>query len=233
MLSRIIQLLQVTNFPFSTPPEATAMVEAVHCLKALEALDGNGRLTPLGKAMAHYPISPRHSRMILTVIQIMKKVASYARANLVLGYAVAAAAALSLSNPFVIQFEGSYPRNDDVERDERSGTLNSVKTMDKQEKWRKKKPNETSKMSSVKFYNPSSDAQTIAHALQCFELSTSPVEFCNENALHLKTMEEMSKLRKLLLQLIFHQNVKCGFEQDFSRTHDSGGCRTSLEGFLQ
>ncbi|GAV82266.1 DEAD domain-containing protein/Helicase_C domain-containing protein/HA2 domain-containing protein/OB_NTP_bind domain-containing protein [Cephalotus follicularis] len=219
LLMKSMGIDKVTNFPFPTPPEATAMVEAVRCLKALEALDGNGRLTPLGKAMAYYPMSPRHSRMLLTVIQIMKKVTSYARANLVLGYAVAAAAALSLSNPFVMQFEGSHPSNDGVERDERSGTLNSVKTMDKQEKLRKNKLKETSKMSRAKFSNPSSDALTIARALQCFELSASSVEFCNENALHLKTMEEMSKLRKQLLQLVFHQTINCGFEQDFSWTH--------------
>ncbi|GFZ04810.1 lysyl-tRNA synthetase 1 [Actinidia rufa] len=47
--------------------------EAERCLSTLEALDTNGRLTPLGMAMAQYPMSPRHSRMLLTVVQIMRK----------------------------------------------------------------------------------------------------------------------------------------------------------------
>lgn len=38
-------------------PEATALLEAECSLKALEALDSNGKLTSFGKAMAHYPMS--------------------------------------------------------------------------------------------------------------------------------------------------------------------------------
>ena len=187
-------------------------------MKALEALDKNGKLTPLGKAMARFPMSPRHSRMLLTVIQTMRMVKSYARANLVLGYAVAAAAALSLSNPFVMELEGRHTNKDDIEQDEKSGTLDSEKVIDKQEKLRRKKLKEIAKVSRAKFSNPSSDALTIARALQCFELSGSPVEFCNDNALHLKSMEEMSNLRRQLLQLVFEKGL-CGTEQDFSWIH--------------
>ncbi|XP_019172544.1 PREDICTED: ATP-dependent RNA helicase DEAH13-like isoform X2 [Ipomoea nil] len=96
---------KVANFPFPTPPEPTALVEAERCLKVLEALDVKGRLTPLGKVMAQFPMTPRHSRMLLTVIQMMQKVKDYTQANTVLAYASAAAAALSLSNPFVMEFE--------------------------------------------------------------------------------------------------------------------------------
>ncbi|CBI36896.3 unnamed protein product, partial [Vitis vinifera] len=187
LLMKSMDIDKVANFPFPTPPDAIALAEAERCLKALEALNSKGRLTPLGKAMAHYPMSPRHSRMLLTVIQIMRKAKGYARANLVLGYAVAAAAALSLPNPFVMQFEGNHTRNDGLDQ--------------------KKKLKETAKVSRAKFSNPSSDALTVAYALQCFELSGSPVEFCNENVMHLKTLEEMSKLRKQLLQLVFNQST--------------------------
>lgn len=213
LLMKSMRIDKVQNFPFPTPPKITALVEAEHCLKALEALDSNGKLTPLGKAMARFPMSPRHSRMLLTVIQSMRTVTSYARANLVLGYAVAAAAALSLSNPFVMQFEESHVNKAELQQDEKSGTIEEV--IDKQEKLRRKKLKETTKLSRAKFFNPSSDALTIAYTLQCFELSGRPLEFCNENALHLKTMEEMSNLRRQLLQLIFERGLS-GPEQDFS-----------------
>ncbi|ONI29335.1 hypothetical protein PRUPE_1G193500 [Prunus persica] len=207
---------KVSNFPFPTPPEGAALDEAERCLKILQALDSNGRLTPLGKAMADFPMSPRHSRMLLTVIQIMSKEKSYSRANLVLAYAVAAAAALSLSNPFVRQFEDSHTKSQDLDEDgNSSGTVN-IEVMDKQEKLRRKKLKETVKMFREKFSNPSSDALSVAYALQCYELSESPVEFCNVNALHPKTMEEMSKLRKQLLQLVFNQSGVSGGEKDFS-----------------
>ncbi|KAK2649553.1 hypothetical protein Ddye_017042 [Dipteronia dyeriana] len=214
LLMKSMNIDKVANFPFPTPPEATALVEAECCLKALEALDGNGRLTTLGKAMAHYPMSPRHSRMLLMLILIMK-MKSYTRANLVLGYAVAAAAALSLSNPFVMQLEGSHTDRHDLEHAEGSKTLDGENIMKKKEKLRKKKLKELATLSHAQFSNPSSDALTVAYVLQCFELSESPVVFCNENKLHLKTMEEMSKLRKQLLQLVFSQNINGGLDQDF------------------
>ncbi|KAE8672224.1 EXORDIUM like 2 [Hibiscus syriacus] len=219
LLMKSMGIDKVANFPFPTSPGPTALVEAERCLKALEALDSNGKLTSLGKAMAHYPMSPRHSRMLLTVIQIMRRVKNYARANLVLGYAVAAAAVLSSTNPFVIQYEESHSQNDESKPATGSNPLDSEKALNKKEKSEKRKLKELAKMSRAKFSNPSSDTLTVAYALQCFELSENQVKFCNENTLHLKTMEEMSKLRKQLLQLVFNQNVHCDAGQDFLWTH--------------
>lgn len=209
---------KVEKFPFPTPPEAAALVEAERCLKTLEALDNTGRLTSLGKAMACYPMSPRHSRMLLTAIQITRKMKDHDTANLVLGYAVATAAALSFSNAFLKHFEGSHTDSNGSEQDGRSSSLGSNKILDKQEKIKIKKLRETTKLSRARFSNSTSDTLTVAYALHCFELSTSPVEFCHENALHLKTMEEMSKLRRQLLQLVFNHHFH-ELEQGFSWTH--------------
>ncbi|XP_031371531.1 ATP-dependent RNA helicase DEAH13 [Punica granatum] len=219
LLMKSMGIDKVANFPFPTTPEKTSLLEAEQCLKVLEALDSNGKLTTLGKAMAHYPMSPRHSRMLLTVIQIMRTVGSYTRANLVLGFAVAAAAALSLPNPFLRPIENSQTQGDGLEKQEGSALIDGEKekAMDKEEKMRRKKLKETAKLSRAKFHNPTSDALTIAYALQCFELSRGQADFCNENALHLKTMEEMSKLRKQLLQLVFSQRGSEG--EEFSWTH--------------
>lgn len=195
------------------------MVEAERCLKVLEALDSDGKLTVLGKAMSRYPMSPRHSRMLLTVIEIIKKKKSDSRPNLVLAYAVAAAAALSLSNPFVLQFEESHTSKSELEQDGGVDASENNKVLDKQEKSRRKKLKETCKTAREKFSNPSSDAKSVAYALQCFELAESPMEFCNEYCLHHKTMEEMSKLRKQLLQLVFSHVSDSDLEQDFSWTY--------------
>ncbi|KAL5560941.1 hypothetical protein UlMin_030688 [Ulmus minor] len=218
LLMKSMGIDKVANFPFPTPPEATSLNEAERCLKALEALGVDGKLTCLGKAMARYPMSPRHSRMLLTVIQIMRRKRSDAKPNLVLAYAVAAAAALSLSNPFVKQFENSHSNKTD-EQDESSGLPVEKKDLDKQEKLSRKKLKEAAKMSREKFSNPSSDALSVAYTLQCFELSEAPFEFCSENRLHHKTMEEMSKLRKQLLQLVFSHSVDSGLEDKFQWTY--------------
>jgi ATP-dependent RNA helicase DHX37/DHR1 len=177
------------------------LVEAEHSLKALKALDNHGKITPLGKAMAQYPMSPRHSRLLLTIIKNLKSQQGFARPNFILGYAAAAASALSSPNPFLMQNEFSCepkehnPDSYDQDQQERKRHKKKLKAMVRD--------------SHAKFINPSSDALTIAHALRLFELSGNTVEFCRSNSLHLKTMEEMSKLRKQLLRLIFHHSKSC------------------------
>lgn len=187
----IILYLQVANFPFPTPPETGALIEAERCLKVLEALDEKGRLTPLGKAMARYPMSPRHSRMLLTVIQILQEVKERSRANLVLAYAVAAAAALSLPNPFLMRVEENQDDDDDDDAED-----SNKKVVDREEKV----------VSRSMFSNHTSDALTTSFALQCFEVSDNRKDFCTKYSLHQKTMEEMSKLRKQLLNLVFRDS---------------------------
>ncbi|KAK6939099.1 LOW QUALITY PROTEIN: Helicase-associated domain, partial [Dillenia turbinata] len=178
--------------------------------KTLEALDSQGKLTPLGRDMAQYPMSPRHSRMLLTVIQIMRRVK-------ILGYAVAAAAALSLPNPFVFQFEGNSTKTDGFERNEKSGAIDGSELTEKLQKLGRKELKDIAKASRGRFSNPSSDALTIAYAFQCFENSDFQAKFCEENALDLKT-EEMSKLRKQLLELVFSQSNHCS-HSEFSWSH--------------
>ncbi|KAL1222171.1 ATP-dependent RNA helicase DEAH13 [Cardamine amara subsp. amara] len=209
LLMKSMNIPKVENFPFPTPPEPSAIREAERCLKALEALDSNGRLTPLGKAMSHYPMSPRHSRMLLTVIQMLKEAPNYSRANLVLGYAVAAVAALSLPNPLIMQFEG----------DKKNESEDAVKTDKKEDKQRKKERKDKIKAARDKFSNPSSDALTVAYALHSFEVSQNGVSFCESNGLHLKTMDEMSKLKDQLLRLVFNCCKPSETEDGFSWTH--------------
>ncbi|TKY63744.1 ATP-dependent RNA helicase kurz [Spatholobus suberectus] len=216
LLLKSMHIKKVANFPFPTSLKAASLLEAENCLKALEALDSKDELTLLGKAMAHYPLSPRHSRMLLTVIKNARH-EHKCNPNMLLAYAVAAGAALSLSNPFVMQYEDDSSR--DSEMSEKSSVGDSEKDINKKEKSRRKKLRETAKVAREKFRVVTSDALTIAYALQCFEHSQKSVEFCDDNALHFKTMDEMSKLRQQLLKLVFYQSDKGGFEEEYSWTH--------------
>eukprot|EP00198_Chlamydomonas_reinhardtii_P003275 XP_001692611.1 predicted protein [Chlamydomonas reinhardtii] len=68
---------RVHNFPFPTPPEPAALLAAHGCLEALGALvPGSGRLTDIGRAMAAFPISPRHARMLLEVLRWHKSLSA-------------------------------------------------------------------------------------------------------------------------------------------------------------
>lgn len=131
-------LMQVSNFPFPSPPEAEALRSATSCLLALSALSldpqpkqnpkpqqsaaaaaaaGAVKLTALGRAMAVFPITPRHSRMLLQLALWQQRQGpgssssssgagqlsgvSAAAVVKALPYAVALAAALSLESPFM------------------------------------------------------------------------------------------------------------------------------------
>ncbi|KAK3159039.1 hypothetical protein QOZ80_2AG0144910 [Eleusine coracana subsp. coracana] len=203
LMLKFMAIDKVANFPFPTPPDKESLIEAERCLRTLEALDSHDSLTPMGKAMAQYPMSPRHSRLLLTVIKILKSQSGFARSNFVLGYAAAAASALSFTNPFLKQLD-ECDANGESKENNSDPEVNGLVGRKRQ-----KKIKAMVKEAQGKFSNPSSDALTIAHALQLFELSENPVEFCRINSLHLKTMEEMSKLRKQLLRLIFHQSKFC------------------------
>ncbi|RLM61563.1 hypothetical protein C2845_PM14G06300 [Panicum miliaceum] len=202
-----------SKFPFPTHPNTESLVEAERSLKALEALDSQGKPTPLGKAMAWYPMSPRHSHLLLTIIKILKSQQGFARPNFILGFAVASASALSFSNLFLMQneFSGESKKHNPDSNDE-----------DQQERKRKKKKLKAMVRDfHAKFINPGSDALIIAHVLRLFELSENTVEFCRVNSLHLKTMEEMSKLRKQLVRLIFHHSQCCEeFSWEFGGSED-------------
>ncbi|KAL6556148.1 hypothetical protein OROGR_005436 [Orobanche gracilis] len=217
LVLKSMRIKKVANFPFHTSPKAASLLEAENCLKALDALDSKDELTLLGKTMSIYPLSPRHYIMILTVIKNTRHKHEY-NPSLILEYAVAAAAALSLPNPFAVQYEGNDSSKDSV-MSEKSGMRDSEKDVDKIEKLRRKKQKEAAKAARRKFRVDTSDALTIAYALQCFKHSQKPVEFCDDNALHIKTMEEMSKLRQQLLKLVFYQSDKGGFEEEYSWIH--------------
>ena len=60
-----LRLGDVETFPFIDPPRSQAIQGGFNVLRALDAIDDNKRLTPLGRNMARLPLAPTVSRMIL------------------------------------------------------------------------------------------------------------------------------------------------------------------------
>ncbi|KAM3225200.1 hypothetical protein ACQJBY_058134 [Aegilops geniculata] len=212
LMLKSMNIDKVENFPFPMPPNKESLVEAQRCLKILEAVDNQEKLTSMGKAMAQYPMSPRHSRLLLTIIKMLKRQEGCARSNLILGYATAAASALSYTNPFQVQGNTDRETNEDGPDPEHK---------DQHERKSQKKLKAMVREARKDFSIPSSDALTISHALRSFECSKNRFEFCRDYSLHLKTMEEMSKLRKQLLRLIFNYSKFCDeFAWNFGGSQD-------------
>ena len=55
----------VEDFPFLDPPDRRQVRDGIRLLDELAALDGDERLTPLGRRLAQLPVDPRLGRMVL------------------------------------------------------------------------------------------------------------------------------------------------------------------------
>lgn len=94
----------VVNFPFPTPPDRQVLKKAETVLTRLGALSSTplvsqagvsmstigGQVTPLGKAMSLFPLSPRFSRMLVGSQQ-----------HGCLPYVISIVAAMSVGDPFL------------------------------------------------------------------------------------------------------------------------------------
>ncbi|MFM7122638.1 MAG: helicase-related protein, partial [Fluviibacter sp.] len=60
-----LKLGDVTQFPFLEPPPDKAIRDGLTLLQELGAVDGQQRLTPVGRDLARLPLDPRLGRMVL------------------------------------------------------------------------------------------------------------------------------------------------------------------------
>jgi len=81
------------SFDFISPPARKGILGAVETLKMLDALDGNNKLTSVGRMMTPFPLMPRHARMIVEAIMNYPEV---------LREILIAAAFLSTNSPYLL-----------------------------------------------------------------------------------------------------------------------------------
>jgi hypothetical protein len=184
-------LLQVVNFPFPTPPDRSALSSAERTLISLSALHPRSTIiTPLGKSMSAYPISPRHARMLLAALEMggnSKTPKSSRKKELrLLAHAIAAAAALSSESPFLregfgglgekegegegvgLKEKGDFADDWDADANERREEKAKSKAAD-EEKERRRKRRSAARAAHAKFTVQGSEALSAAAALRTYE----------------------------------------------------------------
>jgi len=62
---KLLNLGDIEDFPFMDPPDGRFIRDGYRLLHELQALDGEGRLTPVGRQIAALPLDPRLGRMIV------------------------------------------------------------------------------------------------------------------------------------------------------------------------
>jgi len=182
----------IDRFPFPTTPESKALVAANDLLTNLGALDAaTQKLTPLGRAIASFPIGARYAKMLV----LGRRVG-------LLDYTVALVASLTERDPIIIP-DGGVGGEEGNEDDAEDNEVNEEEL----EMLRKKAA--ALRNAKVKQWrHPSSDALARLRAAGAYTYvigkqgQDAAAAFCRENMLHEPTMFRGLQLRKQLCRIL-------------------------------
>ncbi|ORX66974.1 hypothetical protein DL89DRAFT_269980, partial [Linderina pennispora] len=184
---KAMNLDNVVNFPFPTPPNKSALTKAERLLTWLGALDAKGRVTDLGRLMSVFPVAPRFAKMLIVGQQ-----------HECLPYIIAIVAALSVGDPFLK--DGEVPDEDQATAAENRNLTNAEvaakehRRLKRRQYWRTQ-----SKLSGS---DPSSDVLKWLTVVGAFEYAGGTKEVCEEYYVRQKAMIEIRKLRAQLTNLV-------------------------------
>ncbi|KAI8984745.1 P-loop containing nucleoside triphosphate hydrolase protein [Mycotypha africana] len=187
----------VVNFPFPTPPPRDVLYKAEKLLGYLGALDTNTKcITDFGRTMSIFPVSPRFAKMLIIGQQ-----------HECLPYVIAMVSALTVGDPFIQDYhldENQPDSDEDDDDDLQHQELKNLKSQDVAEKARRKLVRKKYYSTQLKHagLDPSSDILKLLNAVGAYEFAGATVQFCEENFLRPKAMEEIRKLRRQLTNLM-------------------------------
>jgi len=199
-----MKISRVAKFPFPTPPAESQVGSAVKLLANIGCLeldendpDDDGAITPLGAAIATFPLGVRCGKMLL--------VAAHAG---VLDYAIAIVAALSENNPFV---RGSDQKIHEDEGEDEAVELGSNAGSDVDDAAAEKEATKQ-KLARNKWAHRGGDVYAVMLAIGAYTFAGKGAggmsekvackQFCQENGLNNVTMERIQKIRVHLSRLV-------------------------------
>ncbi|KAF9583171.1 putative ATP-dependent RNA helicase DHR1 [Lunasporangiospora selenospora] len=200
----------VVNFPFPTPPDREDLKQAEQRLIFLNALENSNKksVTELGKTMSIFPLVPRLAKML-----------TLAHQENCFPYIIAIVAALSVGEIFIKEFQLdiSRPGDSDDESDNEKETINRQQLDDlddmelqhiRNEKVLQK---EQRRRTRQKFYktqtihealDPLNDLAKILNVVGAYARESNKEQFCAENFVRYKAMQEVHQLRGQLTRLV-------------------------------
>lgn len=181
----------VLQFPFPTPPDRLAVQAALTTLVHLGAISAgeSESITALGHTLVKFPVAARFAKMLLLAKELG-----------VLEYTIAIVAGLSGHSPFIHALDRKEQQSADAEADEEEGG-NNKKAEDEEDmakEWREAE--ELRK--HAQWVDQESDVLSLLRAAGAYAYTGGSAQFCQENHLHEKTMQNMLKLRHQLTRIV-------------------------------
>ncbi|SMR46670.1 unnamed protein product [Zymoseptoria tritici ST99CH_3D1] len=179
----------VVNFPFPTPPQSEQLSAAERLLRNLGAIDKRvGKITDIGKELIHYPVNPRFGKMLLLGLR-----------NGALAHTIALVAGLAVGDLFIPEPQiaqksnGEDAESDDDEYREKRLANNAAFTAAQQR--RQAYGRAAAKLSG---WDDKSDAIKLLTAVAAHAQAEDSPSFCTEFFLREKGMVEVQQLRRQL-----------------------------------
>ncbi|KAJ2597954.1 putative ATP-dependent RNA helicase DHR1 [Coemansia sp. RSA 1722] len=197
---KAMNLDNVVNFPFPTPPSRSALTKAERLLTWLGALDDKGHVNDLGRLMSVFPVAPRFAKMLIIGQQ-----------HGCLPYIIGIVAALSVGDPFIKEFNldpdsvsdfdlSKLGFDEQVLASEASNMTNEEMAAKEQQRLgRRKYWNTQAKLAGT---NPASDVLKWLTVVGAFEYAGGTDAASKEYYVRTKAMGEIRKLRGQLTNLV-------------------------------
>ncbi|PYI00132.1 P-loop containing nucleoside triphosphate hydrolase protein [Aspergillus ellipticus CBS 707.79] len=185
-------LHNVINFPFPTPPSRQGLAKAEKLLKNLGALTSEGKITPIGKRLSTYPLSPRFGKMLFVGHQ-----------HGCMPYIIALVAALAVGDLFVSQNQiDPVPAKADDET--KKVYTNSDRLEDTAREQRHKDYARAHRLFSK--HDDASDALKYLSAICAYGYESDGDSFCEQMFLRAKAFKEATQLRRQLTDIVRSNN---------------------------
>lgn len=194
-------LHNVINFPFPTPPSRQGLAKAEKLLKNLGALSADGQVTPIGRRLSTYPLSPRFGKMLYIGHQ-----------HGCMPYVIALVAALAVGDLFIPQNEFNHTtptRDDNDDSDSDTATNKKVYTNadrleDTQREQRAKDYARVHRLLSK--HDDTSDALKYLSAICAYAYAPDGDAFSEQMFLRAKAFKEATQLRRQLSDIVRSNN---------------------------
>ncbi|KAJ6092229.1 hypothetical protein N7467_004198 [Penicillium canescens] len=196
-------LHNVINFPFPTPPSRQGLAKAEKLLKNLGALSADGQVTPIGRRLSTYPLSPRFSKMLHIGHQ-----------HGCMPYVIALVAALAVGDLFVPenQLDPNPPApkkaNDDSDSDSDVEKKQIYTNADRLEDTEREQRNKAHARAHRLFskHDDTSDALKALSAICAYAYASDGEAFSDKMFLRAKAFKEATQLRRQLTDIVRSNN---------------------------
>ena len=184
-----MDLQNVVNFPFPTPPDRESLAKAEKLLMYLGAVSRNGKITSVGQDLSIYPLSPRFSKMLLIGHQ-----------HGCMPYTIAMIAALIVQDIFIPENQLDLSTSS---HDSEEVYTNADRLEDNAREKRKRDFNRAHHLFSKR--DKTSDALKLLSALCAYayvpDRDADKDSFCSQMFLRPKALKEASHLRQQLTEI--------------------------------